>query len=268
MIRVFDAFAGTQSTKKALTIKYKIDSWKLENEFIWVGERENKRIVEYIGADIYSPEDTNLIFDLSQEDIITKLLEQLGDWKPDFIWASPLCTTFSRAGCVPGGTLSYELDENERVVIRTNFKDITHKTYVKHINNPEFQKKHQDAGVLGLKLLNNTKKIINYFNVPFIVENPANALSKYEYTEYIRNITQYCMYGMPYKKSTAFYSNMKFDLLKCNHKFHYQVMSRNKRKEGVSNAPSGNAKRSIIPPLLIKSMLDQIFGKGEEWQKD
>lgn len=134
MLKILDLFAGTQSTRKAIelmTIEY-----------------------DYKGVDIYSPEEENIIFDLSQDNIVEKLKEVLGDWKPDIIWASPLCTTFSRATCIKNGTLSYVL-ENEQVRIRRDeeFDYITHRNYVAYKDNPEWRKEQQNKGLLGLKLM-------------------------------------------------------------------------------------------------------------------
>ena len=233
MIKILDLCSGTQSVKIAYP---KCD---------------------YKGLDIYQPDNNdNIIFDLSQDNIIEKIKNLLGNWKPDFIWASPLCTPFSRATCIPGGSLSYEL-KNDRCVIRDNFEIIKHKAYLKHVTNLDFQKKHKDKGVLGLKLLGNIKEIISYYNVPFVIENPSTALSKYELTCYSRNITAYCMYGFLYKKSTAIYSNKVLNLKKCNHKNHIQVMSGWTKKTGIENAPSSNKDRSKVPPKLIKEIISQ-----------
>ena len=52
-IKILDLFSGTQSVKKALILK-NID-------------------YEYYGIDIYSPEDENIILDLSQDDIVLRM---------------------------------------------------------------------------------------------------------------------------------------------------------------------------------------------------
>lgn len=55
MLKILDLFAGTQSIKKTFPE------------------------CDYRGVDIYSPEGENIILDLSQENIVEKLLEKLGD---------------------------------------------------------------------------------------------------------------------------------------------------------------------------------------------
>lgn len=93
--------------------------------------------LDYKGIDIYSPEGENIIFDLSQDNIVEKLKEVLGDWKPDFIWASPLCTTFSRATCIPNGTLAY-IEDKGKLSIRQDFSMITHNNYVNYKDDPKW----------------------------------------------------------------------------------------------------------------------------------
>lgn len=242
MLKVLDLFSGTQSTKSSLEI--------LGIPF------------EYKGFDIKYPE-KNIIFDLSQDNIIEKITETLGDWKPDFIWASPLCTTFSRATCITGGTLSYELDEETKAVnIRQDFSYITHDNYVKFINDKDWQEEQKRKGVLGLKLMENTKKIIDHFNVPFAIENPAFALSRYVLTEYVRNICNYCRYGFDYKKTTAIYTSVPINLLKCNHKKHSATMSGRDYKKTKTRAITGNKNRSRVPESLIASIIVQLTMKG------
>ena len=77
MIKVLDLFAGTQSVKKALEEKYGIEKWyqSNKNDFLWIGwDYYSNQFIEYIGVDIYSPEGQNLIFDLTQDNIVEKLL--------------------------------------------------------------------------------------------------------------------------------------------------------------------------------------------------
>lgn len=241
MLKVLSLFAGTQSDRKMFG--------------------GNGIPCDYKGVDIYSPERENIILDLSQDNIIERLKEKIGDWKPDFIWASPLCTPFSRATSIVNGTLSFRINNGE-LGIRTaeEFKEITHKAYVKHIENKKFIEKHQRLGELGIKLFENTKKIINYFNVPFAIENPASAVSKYILKEYVKNDTTYCMYGFDYKKRTSIYSNKKLDLKVCNHKGnHKQVMSGKPKQTGLGAAPSNNKDRSKVPPKLIKDVVRQLL---------
>lgn len=236
MIKILDLCAGTQSVKKAFPD------------------------CDYRGVDIYSPEGENLILDLTEDNVIEKLEELLDGWKPDFIWASPLCTTFSRATCIKGGTLSYELID-EKVYLRRDFSQITHKAYVKHKDNVEWQEEQIRKGIMGLRIMWSVMDIIAHYSVPFAIENPSGALSKYVLKDYKRTVTNYCMYGFDYKKSTAIYGHKEYDLLKCNHKKHAKVMSGHKSKTGIENAPSSNKDRSRVPEELIRSIINQAVGQ-------
>ncbi len=237
--KILDLCAGTRSVEKALD--------KMEIEY------------DYKGVDIFSPEKENIIFDLSSGDIVDRIKTVLGNWKPDFIWASPPCTTFSRATSIKGGTISYIVENGElRERERDEYKLITHKAYAKFNNDPEWINRQIEKGKVGINIMYNIKQIINYYNVPFAIENPAYATSRYILKEYTRNVTHYCMYGMPYKKATAIYTSKELKLKKCNHKKHSQVMSGWKSKTGIENAPSSNKDRSRVPEKLIVDIITQL----------
>ena len=114
-VKILDLFAGTQSVKKAL----------------------NNYNIDYKGVDIKGD---NIILDLSQNNIIKRLKSKLGNWKPDFIWASPICYPFSRAQCITNGTLSFEI-ANKKIFMRKNFEQITHSQYQKFKNDLKWQHK-------------------------------------------------------------------------------------------------------------------------------
>ena len=161
MIRILDLFAGTQSVKKALN--------DLNVDF------------EYKGIDIFSPEGENLILDLSKKNVLPKIAKLLGNWKPNFVWASPPCYAFSRATCINNGTLAFEIDKNKMPKLRKNFKEIQHSQYIKFKNDPKWQKAQIQKGIDGLQFIDNTMEIIKFYKANFIIENPASAISKYIY---------------------------------------------------------------------------------------
>ncbi len=272
MIKVLDLFSGTQSVKKALTEKFKIKKWVINGlknkayigfkELDSVGNGVNP-IVEYIGVDIYSPEDENLILDLSEDNIVKKIVKELGNWTPDFIWNSPICNKFSTACAYKGGNLFFEKVGLDEIKIRTKWEDKNNKAYP-YEKCKENSKRYIEESKLALKLHTNGKKIIDYFNVPFAIENPRRAMSKYLYKEYENNFTSYCMYGFKYEKPTTIYSNKKINLKICNHKpkreFHTIMLSGNKKDytNGRKNM-SSYSQRSSVPPKLIVSILDQLL---------
>ena len=226
-MKVLDLFSGTQSVRKALDLMG-ID-------------------YEYYGIDIYSPEEENIILDLSQDDIIYKVREALPNgWVPDFIWASPVCRVFSVACYCEGGNLYFEktstgikVRENMEPVSRTQCKNYT-KEYI------------QSEANLNLKLVYNMQKIIDYYNCDFVIENPRTShIGKILNPLYVINKVDYCMYGFDYMKPTSIYSNHVLDLQRCNHNSHAQ---------SFQNDITKYEERASVPPQLIKDILN-IFRK-------
>lgn len=101
--------------------------------------------------------------------------EDLKDWIPDYIHASPICTEFT--------------------CIKYIFKCEGHKRDMKK----------------GLDLIEKTFEIINYFkelnpNLKWTLENPKGLLRKQKIMEpYQRITTTYCRYGFLYRKCTDFW---------------------------------------------------------------
>lgn len=240
-IKILDLFAGTQSVKKALFPIIQRNSW------------DKAAYLDYKGIDIYSPEGKNIILDLSQDDIICKLTEKLGNWKPDFIWASPICNFFSIATCVKNGNIYFETT-NDQLKIRENW-NITYNG-VDYINQPDMIKRNIERAKFSLKIFENTKKIIEYFNVPFAIENPTTAFSRYILQEYWWNKCDYCVYGFDYKKPTTIYSNKRIILKRCTHKTHKRVIAKfGKGQQGISNY----ADRARVPNELIQDVFKQLM---------
>ena len=223
-MKILDLFSGTQSVRKGL-IELNID-------------------YEYIGLDIYSPEEDNTIFDLSQDDIITKILLVLPkDWKPDFIWASPVCNKFSVLHRMQNGNYYFEKTPNG-LKPRENFDCRMPKNYDK--------KDHSQAkidAVLHLKLVKNMFEIIDYFNCNFIIENPLHSfMERLMPFEYKKNRADYCAYGYKYQKPTAIYSNDLLYLKRCK--------CNGIHEENIQDHIGMTyARKSSVPPLLIKDIL-------------
>lgn len=108
--------------------------------------------------------------------------------------------------------------------------------------------------------MNNTKKIVDYFKVPFAIENPRTALSRYILQEYWKNECDYCAYGFPYKKPTSIYSDTWLALGRCNHKEHTHRLSGSPKKDGKKGL-SGNKERSRVPEPLIQDIFKQLMDK-------
>ena len=233
-MKILDLFSGLQSVKKAL-------------------EKDSE--IDYKGIDIYDPDENykNIKLDLTQDDIIEYVKNLLGNWKPDVIWASPVCNKFSIATTGPGGN-TYFIVENGNIRPRKK-EEYIHVKHNKFNLKPERWDEFANEANLALKMYDNMKKIIEYYKVPFFIENPKNALSKYILKEYIKNFTNYCMWDDSFsKKPTTIYSNRKFDLEKCNHSKHENNLEYMKKPKGVKQY----AYRSRVPKKLIKKLFKEL----------
>ncbi len=271
MIRVLDLFAGTQSVKKALTKKYNITGWSTPNfDGIQVGWSGGTWAVEYIGIDVYSPEGKNMIIDLTSEFALEMLLDRLEDWKPDFVWASPVCNKLSLATAMKGGhNVYFELNKETKTIKPWPIGSMVDgaKNYQSIIGTT----KAYNEAIQALKMFENTKKIINYFNVPFAIENPRHSLTKYIMKDFIINKTSYCMYGFEQNKPTQIFSNKELNLMMCStetpckygprkHPIGVYGKASYKNKTLINNY----ADRAAVPPKLIESILEQLLNKGEQ----
>ncbi len=231
-MKILDLFAGTQSVKKAFPK------------------------ADYKGIDIAG--EGNLTLDLSSKDALHNLIKLIGKWKPDFIWASPPCESFSRATSIKGGTLGFEV-ENEEIKLRKNWDAITHKSYAHLRNDPGFRKKHRQKAKQALAMLFNALSIVKHYNVPYIIEQPASAISKYILKpNHESNLSHYCAFGYPYQKATVLYAKYPLALNKCTHKAHKQVLSGWKSKDGKEQATTSAKLRAKVPPALIKQAVWQL----------
>ncbi len=137
--------------------------------------------------------------DLTNADINIDILEW--DYKTypvgefDIIWASPPCTYFSN--------LRYSW-------IGRKLK--------KHGDNIITRELLEQDMMEGVKLLDKTKEIINYFTPKFwFIENPQTGRMKEFNKELPFYDVDYCKYGFGYKKRTRIWTNLKnFNAQTCN----------------------------------------------------
>lgn len=267
MFRLLTLFAGTQSDNSALEKYWKKRKFKVVKTYKGVITHYNISNengiyweVETIGVDIYSPVGVNMIFDLSQPNVVKRFLKGLPEnWPPDFISAGPVCNKFSRVVTGTGGNYYFELNKKKKKIKpRKNWNIKIQPHLIKYQNKKGWKKNKKDAKE-AIKLFENTKKIINHFNVPFFIENPSTALSQYLLKEYIKNKTSYCMYGFDYQKNTTFYSNEKLDLKKCNHKKHDSSVVGGKKHTRPKHwkSVSTYANRASVPEDLLISIFKQ-----------
>ena len=230
MIKILDLFSGTQSVRKALDL--------MNVEY------------EYYGIDIYSPEEENIILDLSQDDIVNKVVAALPtDWKPDFIWASPVCRIFSIATAVKGGTLYFEKTK-QGIKVREDLEPLKTTQFKKYT-----LEYIQQETSLHLKMVENMELILDHYNTNFVIENPRTSYMVYYLNPlYVPNKVDYCRYGFDYKKPTTIYSNFALGLKTCNHYVQNSKIGSHKK---TFQADVGNyAQRASVPPKLIRDILN------------
>jgi len=146
---------------------------------LFAGSRSVGKVAEELGFNVYSS-DINL-FD--KIDYVTNILEfncNKVPFKPDVIWASPPCTSFSVASIGhhwTGGKCAY--------IPKT------------------------DSAKLGLELVTKTLEIINYFKPKYwFMENPRGVLRKLPIVQGLKvNTVTYCQYGDERMKPTDIWTN-------------------------------------------------------------
>ena len=167
------------------------------------------------------------------------------------IFASPPCTCFSRLKrCNIGRTLR-------------NGTTITAESIEADISN------------VGLPLLRKTQEIIQYFQPKWwFIENPQTGRMK-DYIDEPNYVLDYCRYGMPYRKRTMIWTNLKdFTPLCCDKKCSGWDPVGKKHKVRVnelggsgdrsdSTVNGGRAIRSKVPDDLIRALLHAILEENK-----
>ena len=187
------------------------------------GKAFNGKVISVDNEEKYNP------------DILTDILK----WDytkiptPDFIWASPPCSSFSN--------MALTKDKKHRIPAR--------------VRNVDTMKPLAKSAVIGDKILNKTIEIIRYFKkknpkLKWVMENPHGSMWRSPYMKklpkYHRELTYYCLYKDKRKKPTDFFSNVKLSL-----------------KEGSCDAKVEFSKlklcqRYAITHLLLKDIFNQI----------
>lgn len=162
------------------------------------------------------------------QDIIDLREDQL-PYKPDIIWASPPCTTFSVASIS------------------------THWTGGKEAYIPK-----TDQAVLGIEMVESTLDLIDQLKPKYwFIENPRGVLRKLAIMEGLHRVTvTYCQYGDTRMKPTDIWTNLKNwrprPMCKNGDSCH-QSAPRGSRTgtQGLKNAKL----RGVIPPQLFEEIL-------------
>lgn len=200
-IKVLELFAGTKSIGKAAKeLGYEVFSTDIEEKF-----------------------NTDYTVDLLEFDI-NKV-----PWKPDIIWASPPCTSFSIAG------------------VRCHWT--------------KEQEPKTETAIIGHKLIEKTLELIDYFKPKYwYMENPRGMLRKFPVVKDlpIRNTVTYCQYGDQRMKPTDIWTNNELWIPRPMCKNGQTCHTPSPRGTNTGTTGMRNAEeRSIIPHDLCLEVLKQ-----------
>lgn len=198
---------------------------------LFAGSRSLSKVAENLGHNTF----TSDINDFDKIDYVTNIMNfnpKKVPFKPDFIWASVPCYTFSVASIGhhwKGGNRSY--------IPKTS------------------------SAYMGLAIAKKTIEIINYFNPKYYyIENPRGLLRKMEFMQDLpRHTVWYCQYRDDKAKPTDLWTNDKSwtprPVCKNGNKdCHHQPAPRGS-KTGTQGL-KGNYERSIVPEELCYEILE------------
>lgn len=184
--------------------------------------------------------DIDLYKDIGQLEA-SEILEKFG--RPDVIWASPECTTYSLAA------ISKHRKKNP---ITRNLDPIS--DYVKFCD---------EVNIHVLELIKELNPKL------FFIENPRGGLCSMNWMkEYPKHLVTYCQYGYPYMKPTHIFTNHPNPQFKhCKNGDLCHERAPRGTRQGLQKI-KGAENRSTIPPLLCEHIVDiseqYIFGNSNE----
>lgn len=202
---------------------------------LFAGSRSVGKEADKLGFDVFSVDikqfgNIDLIKDvefLKPKDI---------PFKPNIIWASPPCTTYSIAA------------------ISTHRDGQIPKT--------EFAKKSD-------RLIKNTIRLIDYYKCIYFIENPVGMLRKMDFMKKLDRVSvTYCSYGDKRMKPTDIWSNNIYSMYnlngwqpkpKCyNGNLNCQHESSPRGSRAGTQGLKGNYERSKIPSALCREVLKSV----------
>jgi hypothetical protein len=187
-----------------------------------VSEEAKRRGYEVRNLDICSKNNPTYCCDI----ITWNYKEDLKDWKPDVIWASPDCRSWSIA------------QHKHR---KSNLIPLT------------------QVALDGEAMVLKTLEIIEWLNPSYyFLENPRGYLRKFPPMKDIsfRNTVFYGNYDYPMCKPTDIFSNIELPIEKIPNKSNFDYMPNSKSHNRYFE--NNKKTRALIPTKLISSILDQI----------
>ena len=194
---------------------------------LFAGSRSFSKVAEQMGMETFTTD----YKDFDKIDYVCDILDfdvSKIPFKPDIIWASPPCTTFSIASCS------------------------THWT-------PDKKPKTEKC-LKGIQMIKKTLEIIDYLKPKFFyIENPRGLLRKMDFMQKvsIRNTVTYCQYGDKRMKPTDIWTNninWKPRPM-CKNGMPCHESAPRGSKTGTQGL-KGNYERSIVPEELCREILN------------
>jgi hypothetical protein len=215
-MKILELYSGTQSIGKEFRLKgHEVLSVELNDIFT-----SDEWKLEQLTMDIA---------DLTKEIV----LELLG--KPDVIWASPMCTTYSMAAS----------GANNRIKLTDGFLyPLSNKAQL------------HDVSLIRTLILIDQLSPTYYF-----IENPRagmrNSYLMQRMNDQGRHTVTYCQYGYDYMKPTDLWTNHPNPRFKapCKNGSPCHIAAPRGSRTGVQGL-KGNMERSKIPPELCKHIVD------------
>lgn len=197
---------------------------------LFCGTKSFSKVAEERGHEVFTIDFDKQFDPTLCVDILNFDISMLNGFKPDFIWASPPCTTFSVA------------------------------SIGKHWNKDKTPK--SEEAMTGLRILDATREIILKFKPKYwLIENPRGMMRNFLPTG-LRTTVTYCQYGDTRMKPTDLWTNFNFVGKKCLNGGGCHMSAPRGSKTGTQGI-KGSINRGVIPRKLCEEVLNFVELKNE-----